>query len=319
MSKPEILVAFPIGKRLRALLEERYVLHGPPERWAAEAIPAEARGVRAVVTLGGWKNGAAVLDALPDLALLHCYGTGHEGVDQAYCDARGIAVTHAGDANATSVAEFAMGLVLATHRLMLRGDAFVRAGGWEDQRLDRMPLVGGLAGARCGIYGLGAIGERVARRAAAFEMAIGYHNRRQREDVPYDYFASLAELAAWADVLVVCVRASEANRNAVDAAVLKALGPKGVVVNIARGSVIDEPALIAALQDGTIAGAGLDVFAEEPLVPAALKALPNAVLTPHMAAHTISAQRAQQRVLLETLEAFFSGQGLRWRISPPSG
>jgi len=310
MSKPGLLLAFPFGKRLRALLEERYTLHGPPPAWEAAAIPPPAREVRAVVTLGGYRNDAGVLEAFPRLGLLHCYGTGHEGVDAGYCRGRGIAVTHAGDANATSVAEYALGLILAAHRQILVGDAFVRAGKWEDQRLDRMPLVGGLAGARLGIYGMGAIGERLARRAAACEMEIGYHNRRPRAGTPHRYFAGLLELAEWADVLAVCVRADAGNRGAVDAAVLRALGPRGVVVNIARGSVIDEPALIAALQAGAIAGAGLDVFAAEPVVPAALKALPNVVLSPHMAAHTISAQRAQQRALMETLEAFFADRPL---------
>jgi lactate dehydrogenase-like 2-hydroxyacid dehydrogenase len=271
--------------------------------------------VRAVVTLGGLRNDAGMLGALPALGLLHCYGTGHEGVDAAYCAGRGIAVTHAGDANATSVAEFALGLILATHRQILVGDAFVRAGKWADQRLERMPLVGGLSGAKLGIYGLGAIGERLAQRAAACEMVIGYHNRRPRPGCAHAYFESLGALAEWADVLAVCVRAGPANRGAVDAHVLRALGPRGVVVNIARGSVIDEPALIAALQAQEIAGAGLDVFVAEPEVPAALRAMPNVVLTPHMAAHTISAQRAQQRALLETLEAFFAGQPLTRRIS----
>ncbi len=315
MSRPGLLVAFPVGRRLRAVLEERYTLHGPPAAWEAAAIPAEARDVRAVVTLGGLRNDAGMLGALPALGLLHCYGTGHEGVDAAYCAGRGIAVTHAGDANATSVAEFALGLILATHRQILVGDAFVRAGKWADQRLERMPLVGGLSGAKLGIYGLGAIGERLAQRAAACEMVIGYHNRRPRPGCAHAYFESLGALAEWADVLAVCVRAGPANRGAVDAHVLRALGPRGVVVNIARGSVIDEPALIAALQAQEIAGAGLDVFVAEPEVPAALREMPNVVLTPHMAAHTISAQRAQQRALLETLEAFFAGQPLTRRIA----
>ena len=148
-------------------------------------------------------------------------------------------------------------------------------------------------------------------------MEIGYHNRRRRADVPYGYFDSLAGLAEWADVLVVAVRASAENAGAVNADVLRALGPAGVVVNVSRGSAIDEAALIEALEQGVIAGAGLDVFAREPEVPARLMALENAVLTPHMAAHTKRAQRAQQQVLLETLEAFFAGKPLRTRLPPP--
>ena len=139
-------------------------------------------------------------------------------------------------------------------------------------------------------------------------MTIGYHNRRPRPGSAYTYFESLGALAEWADVLAVCVRAGPGNRGAVDRAVLRALGPRGVVINIARGSVIDEPALIAALEAKEIAGAGLDVFVAEPDVPAPLRAMPQVVLTPHMAAHTLSAQRAQQRALMETLEEFFAGR-----------
>lgn len=317
MTKPPILAAMPLGARLRERLAEHYTLFGPPERWTPAAIPAEARAARAVITLGSLKTDAAMIDCFPDVGLLACYGTGFEGVDRAHAAARGIRVTHAGDANATSVAEFAMGLVIASARLMPRGEAMLRRGGWAGQGIDRMPLVPGLAGGRLGIYGMGAIGQRIATRARAFEMTIGYCNRRRREDVEYSYHATLAGLAEWSDVLVVAVRASAENRHAVDAAVLRALGPTGVLVNISRGSVVDEAALAEALEQGVIAGAGLDVFEHEPVVPDRLLAAPNAVLTPHMAAFTRGAQGAQQRVLLDTLAAFFAGQPLQWMV--PAG
>jgi len=318
MAKPAILFGMPIGPRLRERLAATYDLHGPPPRWTPDAIPAEARGARAMVTLGGLRNDAAMIAALPELGLIACYGTGFEGVDRAAAAARGILVTHAGEANATSVAEFAMGLVLASARHVLAGDRLIRAGGWTSLTIDRMPLVPGLAGRKLGIYGLGAIGERIARSAAAFEMAIGYHNRSPRPDLPYAYHGSLAALAEWADVLVVAVRASAATHQAVDAAVLRALGPAGVVVNIARGSVVDEEALCEALETGGIAGAGLDVFEGEPRVRDRLRAAPNAVLTPHMAALTRAAQRAQQQVLLDNLDAFFAGRPVQWQV-PAAG
>ena len=311
MPPPIVLTAMPLAATLRDRLAARYALQGPPEAWTPAAIPPEARAARAVTTLGGLRTDAALMAALPQLGLIACYGTGFEGVDRKAAAARGIQVTNAGDANATGVAEFAMGLILASARRILEGDRLIRAGGWTSLTIDRMPLVPGLAGRRLGIYGLGAIGLRIALRAAAFEMQIGYHNRTPRPTLPYAYLPDLAALAAWADVLVVAVRASAANEQAVDAAVLRALGPAGVLVNIARGSVVDEAALCEALEQGWIAGAGLDVFAAEPRVSDRLRALPNAVLTPHMAELSAAAQGAQQDILLANLDAFFAGRPLQ--------
>jgi lactate dehydrogenase-like 2-hydroxyacid dehydrogenase len=317
MPKPPILAAMPLSAPLRARLEARYTLHGPPAAWRPEAIPAEARAARAIITLGGLVNDAAMQAAFPELGLIACYGTGFEGVDRAAAAARGIQVTHAGDANATSVAEFAFGLVIATARHMLRGDRLVRDGGWRSLTIERMPLTPGLAGKRLGIYGLGAIGQRIATRAAAFEMTVGYHNRNRRADLPYDYLPTLPALAEWADVLVVAVRAGPENAHAIDADILRRLGAQGILVNISRGLVVDEAALAAALEQGVIAGAGLDVFEHEPNVPERLRALPNTVLTPHMAALTQLAQGTQQDVLVATLAAFFAGQPLASLVPPP--
>lgn len=312
--KPAILTAMPLPPGLMQRLTEHYTVHGPLERPAAEAIPEAARKVRALITLGGLPSDAALVEALPELGLIACYGTGFEGVDRGAAAARGIQVTHARDANATSVAEFAMGLVLAAGRHILHGERLVRGGGWTNLRIDRMPLVPGLAGRRLGIYGLGAIGLKIAERAAAFEMAVGYHNRARRPALPYEYHASLLALARWADVLVVAARASAENRHAVNRDVLAALGPDGVLVNIARGTIVDEVALCEALEMATIAGAGLDVFEDEPHVPERLKAQANAVLTPHMAALSSSAQGTQQRILLDTLAAFFAGRPLEYLV-----
>ena len=208
---------------------------------------------------------------------------------------------------AALLADLAMGLVIASVRQMFAANAFLRRGDWTGNYAKRMPLVRGLTGRKVGIYGLGTIGEQIARRAAAFAMEIGYHNRRRRPDVSYPYYATLHDLARWADVLVVAVRAGPGNRHAVDAGVLAALGPEGHVVNIARGSVIDEAALIRALREGLIAGAGLDVFEREPSVPDELVALENVVLTPHIAGGTLEAQAALQDLVVANVDAFFAG------------
>lgn len=308
--KPTILMVPRMPETLIARLSEHFTLLGPMEHSTPEALPAGAEQAEALLTMGSLSTDAALIDALPKLRLICCYGTGIEGVDRAHAKARGIALANAGEANATGVAEFAMGLLLATARQIPQADRFVRAGRWQGNSVQRMASVPGLAGRRLGIYGLGAIGSRIARRAAAFEMEIGYHNRSRRADVSYLYHDSLLGLAEWADVLVVSARASAENRHAVNAAVLKALGPRGHLVNISRGIAVDEDALCAALETGVIAGAGLDVYENEPHVSDRLKALDNVVLTPHIAAASDSAQTAQQEVMFGNLKAFFAGEPL---------
>ena len=308
--KPAILMAPRLPDPLVARLAEHYTLLGPMEGATVDHLPPGAEWARALITLGSLGAGEALIGALPDLGLILCYGTGFEGIDRAAAAARGIAVTNAGDANAEAVAEFAMGLALASTRKIAEGDRFVRTGRWRGHAIERMPLVAGLLGRRMGIYGLGAIGRRVAIRAAAFGMEIGYHNRRPAEGVPYAYHDSLEALARWSDVLMVAVRAAPTNRHAVDAGILAALGSGGYLVNISRGSVVDTEALCDALERGVITGAALDVYENEPHVPERLRALGNAVLTPHMAAYAESAQIAQQAVLLDNLEAFFAGRAL---------
>ncbi len=309
--KPPILIAMPVIPEFRDRLAAQYELHGPLDRANPLNLPDGAHRARALVTLGGFRTDAAMMDALPELGLISCYGTGFEGVDREEARRRGIQLTHAGDSNATSVAEFAMGLVIAAGRNLMRSDRKVRTGQWAGLSIDRVPMTPGLAGHRLGIFGMGAIGLKIAHRAAAFEMEVGYHNRRPRTDVDYTYFAGLQELTEWCDVLVIAVRASAENRHAVNAGILRALGPQGVLVNIARGLVVDEAALCDALEAQTIMAAGLDVFENEPHVPDRLRALENAVLTPHIAALSQDAQHAQRDLIAENLEAFFAGRPLR--------
>jgi len=308
--KPTILMAPRLPPRLAEPLAARYTLLGPLDRSAAHSLPPGAEAAKALITIGSLSTDAALIAALPELQVILCYGTGFEGVDLAAAAARGIQVTNAGEANAEAVAEFAMGLTLASARKIAEGDRFVRDGRWGGNAIERLPLVPGLMGQRMGIYGMGAIGGRIATRAAAFGMEIGYHNRRPAEGSPHAYHPSLEALAEWSDVLMVSVRAAAETRHAVNARILRALGPKGHVVNISRGSVVDTEALCDVLEAGTLAGAALDVFEIEPDVPERLRAIPTAVLTPHVAAYSESAQFAQQKLVLDNLEAFFAGRPL---------
>jgi lactate dehydrogenase-like 2-hydroxyacid dehydrogenase len=305
--KPTVLVAATFPPRLLGRLADHYDVR-QMEHPEPEAIPAEMRQARALITLGSLRTDAALMDALPKLGLIACFGTGFEGVDCAAARARGIVVSHAGDSNATAVAEFAMGLIIATARDMVRGDRYVRAGRWRGDIIERSRLMPELAGRRLGIYGLGSIGSRIATRAAAFEMEIGYHNRKPRPGAPYLYHPTLVGLATWADILVVSVRADAGNTYAINKEVLTALGPRGHLVNISRGIAVDETALCDALEAGTIAGAALDVYENEPNVPERLKPFDNVVLTPHMAAISANAQRAQRDIMFANLEAFFAGR-----------
>jgi lactate dehydrogenase-like 2-hydroxyacid dehydrogenase len=322
-ARPAVLLGARLSHDFVRRLGAAYDVLGPvapPFPANVAALPAAERGrVRALITMGTVDTSRAALAALPALRLVSCVGSGFEGVDLAAARERGIAVTHSPGRNASAVADLALGLLIASVRRMDAAAAFLRRGEWTGNYAQRMPMVRGLTGRRVGIYGLGAIGAKIAQRAVACEMEVAYHNRRPRGDVALPYHATLRSLAEWADVLVVAVRADAATRHAVDADVLAALGADGHVVNIARGAVIDETALIAALQTGAIAGAGLDVFEHEPQVPAALLALPNVALTPHIAGATVEAQAAMQEAVLANLDAFFAGRPLPTPVPAASG
>jgi lactate dehydrogenase-like 2-hydroxyacid dehydrogenase len=251
-----------------------------------------------------------MMDMMPKLAAIVCYGTGYDGVDLAAAAQRGIAVGHSPAANAAAVADLAVTSMLAVTRRLLPADEYVRSGNWSAAKPS--PLMRpqpGNPGRRVGVYGMGEIGRKIASRVAAFETEVGYFSRNQH-DVPYQYLPSLEALAEWCSVLMIAVRAGADTHHAVDANILRKLGKDGYVVNISRGSVIDQQALIAALTDKTIAGAGLDVFAKEPHAPDALTAFPNVVLTPHVGGHTIESHMAMQDCVIANLEAYFAGKPL---------
>jgi lactate dehydrogenase-like 2-hydroxyacid dehydrogenase len=255
-----------------------------------------------------------MMDMMPKLGAIVCYGTGYDGVDLTAAAKRGITVGHSPGANASSVADLALTLMLAATRRLPVADNYVRSGDWAAAKPSPMMRPQpGMRGRRVGIFGLGEIGRKIAARVAAFESEVGYFSRSQR-DAPYRYFPNLEQLTEWCNILVVAVRAGSGTHHAVNANILKRLGEDGCVINIARGSVIDEAALVAALADKTIAGAGLDVYAKEPHAPDALTAFPNVVLSPHIGGHTLESHTAMQDCVLANLGAYFSGQPLPYEV-----
>lgn len=250
--------------------------------------------------------GAAVdqplLDKLPQVRLVASLGAGYDHVDVSALRSRGIQLCNTPGLTDDCVADTAMGLLIAVQRRLVSADRFLRAGTWLQ---GRYPLTPRFSGRRLGILGLGRIGMALARRAAGFDLEIGYHNRRARPELPFRYFETLEALASWCEYLVVACPLSQETRHRVDVGVLRALGPEGIIVNIARGPVIDEAALIAALEAREIAGAGLDVFEAEPQVPARLVNLENTVLTPHLAGGSRETWEACYAAVVANIEHFF--------------
>ncbi len=311
----KVLIYSRFPKALMVRIGQRFELMDAAGTRPNEVFSAEALSpVRAMITAGGTPLGGGMMDMMPKLGAIVCYGTGYDGVDLAAAAKRNITVGHSPGANASSVADIAVTLMLAAVRRLPVADDYVRGGSWAAAKPSPMMRPqNGMRGRKVGVYGMGEIGRKIAARAAAFETEVGYFSRSRRE-VPYRYFDSLEALAEWCSVLVVAVRAGDDTRHAVHADILKRLGEDGYVVNIARGSVIDQQALIAALADKTIAGAGLDVYAKEPHAPDALTAFPNVVLTPHIGGHTLESHVAMRDCVMANLEAFFAGKPLPYRV-----
>ena len=311
--KPELLLVRPIYAPAMEELERDFTVHKP---WAAPEPGAYIRqacgNVRAAVTTttGGFKRGD--FEALPRLEILGCFGPYYELVDLTAAKERGVVITHTPDSTAEPVADLAMGMVVAVMRRLCEADRFVRAGKWPDGVFGAGREV---RGKTCGIVGLGRIGREIATRASGFGMNICYHGPRLKDGVAYPYYADLETMARASDVLMVTCKLTPATRNLVDARVLDALGPDGFLVNVARGAIVDEEALIAALASGRIAGAALDVFRDEPRVPAALLEMNNVVLAPHMGTSTREIRDERSRKLLADLRAFFAGKPLLHRVT----
>jgi hydroxypyruvate reductase len=310
-----VLVYSRFPKALMLRIGERYELldaagKPPNEKFSAEQLA----DIRAMITAGGTALGGNMMDMMPNLRAIVCYGTGYDGVDLAAVAQRGIVLGHSPGANAASVADIAVTLMLAATRRLLVADDYVRSGSWAAAKPSPMMRPqAGMPGRKIGVYGMGEIGRKIAARVASFETDVGYFSR-SKHDVPYRYFPNLDALAEWCSVLMIAVRAGRDTHHAVDAKILNKLGNDGYVVNIARGSVIDQQALITALTDQTIAGAGLDVYAREPHAPDALTALPNVVLSPHIGGHTLESHLAMQNCVMANLEAYFAGKPLPYAV-----
>lgn len=278
--------------------------------WLAEGYDArdldtlgDPAGVEVAVVGTGSPAGAAEMDALPDLRAIVGFGVGYDNVDMAEAKRRGIVVSNTPDVLTDAVADLAVALVLDVLRQVGAADRFVRRGAWAAG--ESFPLSRDVRGSTVGILGLGRIGTAVAERLQAFGAEVRYHSRSAK-DAPWPYDASPASLAAASDVLVVLTPGGSGTEHLVDAAVLDALGPDGYLVNVSRGSVVDEAALVAALEEGRIAGAGLDVFADEPHVPEALLSRDDVVLLPHVASATTQTREAMARLVLDNVEAFLA-------------
>lgn len=307
--KPDVLLVWPNMPRQMAMLEKSYALHRhdlakDPEGLVREIAPR----ITAIATTGGKGLKRDLIEMLPNLKVVASSGVGYDSIDIAACNEHGVIVTNTPDVLTDDVADTGIGLILGTLRGMARGDRWVRDGSWK--RNGMMPLMTTISGKRLGIVGLGRIGKALALRALPMGTTISYFGRKQQSEVPYTYYNDLQAMCRNIDILVLCCPGGEATRNLVNADVLKTLGPKGTVVNIARGTVVDELALIDALKSGGIAGAGLDVFATEPNVNEALIAMDNVVLYPHHSSGTFETRDAMAQLVVDNLAAFFAGKPL---------
>ncbi len=304
--KPEILVLAPLYAPTLAELECEFIVHKLWTAHDADALLREVSGrVRGLVTVGLVGFTRRHVEALPKLEIIASFGGGPRTFDLAAARERGVIVTNTPDAILDTVADLAVGLLVAVMRRICECDRFVRAGRWPEQ----LPPIGrGLTGKNCGIVGLGGIGSRIAQRAEAFGMPVCYHGPREKPGVAYPYYADLEKMARHADCLVIACPETPATRKLVDARILDALGPDGFLVNVARGAIVDEAALVGALGESRIAGAGLDVFRDEPRVPAELAAMDNVVLVPHIGSSTLEIREERGRKLLANLRAHFAGK-----------
>lgn len=304
--KPEIIVIRPIYAPVIAELEGEFTVH---KLWTvrdqAEYLKEISGNVRGAVTTGVVGFGRSYFEALPKLEIVACFGTPRGTVDLATAKERRVVVTNTPDSITEIVADLAMGLLIATMRRICESDRFVRAGKWPH---GPAPVGTGLGGKTCGIVGLGRIGRGVGRRAESFGMSVCYYGPHQKADVTYPYYSDLESMARLSDCLVVTCPSTPATRKLVDARVLDALGPEGFLVNVARGPIVDEEALIAALQAKTIAGAGLDVFWDEPRVPEELIPMEHVVIVPHIGSSTREIRVERGRKLLANLRAHFAGK-----------
>lgn len=302
----DVLMVGPMPAPITQHVEQHYRLH----RWweiedKASFMQTHGQTVRGIVTSGRHGATRELIEGLPKLEGIFSQGVGYDPIDIPTARARNVVVTNTPGVLNACVADTALALVLNVSRRFCQADRFVREGRWSEEQF---PITIKPSGKRCGIVGLGSIGLEVAKRAEAFDMSINYYNRRQRTDIPahYRYYDDLISLAENSDFLVVVVPGGGETRHLINDAVLNALGPKGYLINVARGTVVDEPALIKALQEGRIAGAGLDVYEHEPVVPEALWEMDQVVLLPHLASGTEETRQAMADLVINNLDSWFA-------------
>jgi lactate dehydrogenase-like 2-hydroxyacid dehydrogenase len=306
--KIDLLIYGPVRPILESGFSDHFAVHKAETRADLERLtPAVRDRIRgAAVTYHTVRADKDALSQLPKLEMVASFGVGYDHIDTRWAAEHSVVVTNTPDVLTEEVADVAMGLLLATLREFIKADRYVRSGLWQTQNY---PLsVGSLRDRKVGIVGMGRIGQAVARRLDASLVPVVYHSRNPSRDVSYKHYPDLIEMAKAVDTLVVIVPGGASTNKMINAEVLKALGPRGVVINVARGSVIDEPALVQALKSGTILAAGLDVFAAEPSVPDELKSMQNVVLLPHIGSASVVTRNAMDQLVVDNLKAWFAGK-----------
>ncbi|HWK45645.1 MAG TPA: 2-hydroxyacid dehydrogenase [Stellaceae bacterium] len=306
--KPDIAVVSGMPPFTAEALEASFTVHKVYEAADKPAFLARiADRVRGIATSGGGGAKAALMDALPNTEIIGCFGVGYDAIDIDAAKARGIRVTNTPDVLTDDVADLALILLLDAARMVSASDRYVRAGLWPKASYR---LTQAVAGKTAGIIGLGRIGKAIAKRLEACGMRIAYHGRSKQAGVEYPYYATARDLAEASDFLVLASPGGTETYHLVSAEVLAALGPKGTLINIARGSVVDEAAMIEALKNGSLGAAGLDVFENEPHVPEALFGMDNVVLLPHVGSATLETRQAMGQLMIDNLIAHFAGEPL---------
>jgi lactate dehydrogenase-like 2-hydroxyacid dehydrogenase len=306
--KIDLLIYGPNKPIVDKGFSDQFVLHPFETRADLDRVsPAVAAKIRgAAVTYSTVRCDGGVMAMFPKLEIAASFGVGYDHVDANYAREHNIVVTNTPDVLTEEVADIAMGLLIATLREFIKADRYLRSGLWTTQQY---PLsVGSLRDRKVGIVGMGRIGQAIGRRLEASLVPVVYHSRNPVTSVSYKHYPDLIEMAKAVDTLVVIVPGGPATAKMINADVLKALGPRGVVINVARGSVVDEEALIAALKSGAILAAGLDVFAKEPAVPDELKAMQNVVLLPHIGSASVVTRNAMDQLVVDNLKAWFAGK-----------
>ncbi len=304
-AKPDLIMLAPLDAPVVKALSETFTVHDHFKATDPAALLAGVTDARFVATDGHNGLPHAIMDALPKLEIAASYGVGIDAVDVPEATARGIRITNTPEVLNDSAAELTLALMLALARRIPQADRYVRDGRWPKE--GNYALTGELTGRKVGILGLGRVGKEIARRLSVFKMHVVYHGRREQAHQPYTFYPDLVDMARDVDWLVVIAPGTAETKHIIDRRVMDALGPDGHLVNVARGSLVDEPALIAALQDGRLGAAALDVFADEPRVPEAYFGMDNVVLSPHQASATVKTRAAMGDLVVQNLRAHAAG------------